>query len=1068
VPANSDFISPGKGLAFRIMKTKWIASAIMVLGGCFFMISPAAGQGVTSIVRYHDENTGLTVVRGNVSLSVPGYWFVDQGSGVGSGLSEVFLGATPEAYALLSGRRMARRDEQQEIARASWPLSQLGWRLREFAGKHDGRAPQSLEELGDELNAETRTQLLGNFHVTEDLRINSEQLAGESRVVAFEKAPLVDDGKHWVLLSNGNIERRAISPELATASGVTIQPRRKPVPEPDVKLADYVIHARVLKDEPARIGLKNSLTGETTEVMLDPAKATPGEREVLGEWAFRRMLALPLGSGGMASTILPHWYRQAPALYGFDPASLAQVQDFPGRGRRGGTTGIFNVLGGRAAIEETLQLQDIEAPQAPDSGSASTPLGAIKGVEVNSHPFEEMLGNKEGGRIELAEVIPADRFFAYFPQPAGLVSWLDGGARFLFDAGSSATGRSLEYGLSERYIAALGMNRAWMRRLLDSGAVEEIAITMPDLFLIDGTELTAVARLRNPLIAAELLKLLGIGNLDSPAVRWNLHRGKSYWAMRGDLLIVSSDSGELNKVLEIQAAGGKGSLGRSAELRYMLTKLPLRDSTRAFVYLSDPFIRRLVGPETKIAQHRRIRARGEMEALVAGSLLHRLDGHDSATAADLIGSRYVSAPRVAVDAVLDADSGVVSQTFGALPRMNSLMDLGITEATSQEAAAYQLYLENYNRYWRRFFDPIALRLDQPDPATYELSVFILPLIDNSIYNSVREIVAGEQDGVPLKVPVIEPEPVARLSMKLREEVWVETGGEMLGNFARQVGFDTSLLDFLGPDIHIALADADPIIEMGSGELVSAFGPMNGSEMVMIPALVSMFTRPTAVCIGLSDPAAVRRALDNSVGRKSDIFGGSDVSGSLYKVTGREGWVYRISFFDLMTLRLGVEVQDRFLVIRNMPLTSSFQITGTMESSQPGAQISVSPKACRMQLPALFASAAEQEREAAFGGIATLLPLLVTGSESIGDAAAKHQAWFGFRPVHPAGGGWAWDGRQVTSDRYGTIHQPTQPDYQTGSREFGLLRKVDGAEVSMKFEEDGLRTTARWKLRPAGK
>ena len=37
----------------------------------------------------------------------------------------------------------------------------------------------------------------------------------------------------------------------------------------------------------------------------------------------------------------------------------------------------------------------------------------------------------------------------------------------------------------------------------------------------------------------------------------------------------------------------------------------------------------------------------------------------------------------------------------------------------------------------------------------------------------------------------------------------------------------------------------------------------------------------------------------------------------------------------MTLRLGVEVQDRFLVIRNMPLTSSFQITGTKEATSPG-------------------------------------------------------------------------------------------------------------------------------------
>ena len=53
---------------------------------------------------------------------------------------------------------------------------------------------------------------------------------------------------------------------------------------------------------------------------------------------------------------------------------------------------------------------------------------------------------------------------------------------------------------------------------------------------------------------------------------------------------------------------------------------------------------------------------------------------------------------------------------------------------------------------------------------------------------------------------------------------------------------------------------------------------------------------------------------------------------------------------------------------------------------------------------------------------------------------------------------------MKSDRYGTFRQPTQPDYQTGTRDFGLLRKVDGVEVGMRFESDGLRTTARWQLR----
>src|SRR2546428_8367618 len=52
-----------------------------------------------------------------------------------------------------------------------------------------------------------------------------------------------------------------------------------------------------------------------------------------------------------------------------------------------------------------------------------------------------------------------------------------------------------------------------------------------------------------------------------------------------------------------------------SELRYLLTELPLTKDTRTFVYMSDPFIRRMVGPAVKIAQLRRMRARAEMEMI---------------------------------------------------------------------------------------------------------------------------------------------------------------------------------------------------------------------------------------------------------------------------------------------------------------------------------------------------------------------------------------------------------------------------------------------------------------------
>ncbi len=1035
----------------------------------------------TAMVSHHDPNTGLTVLRATLSLPVPGQWTTTPGApAADAGLREIFVTPTAETAGLLAGRRMSRRADQQELERDQWPLTHLGWALSQFAEKNAARPPKSLDELGDMLGASDRKRLAANYQLLDDLTIDRQQPVEKTKVVAFETAPLVDDAQHWVLLSNGRVERRAIDPLLAARPGVKKILPRRPAPAagaPAPTHADYTLLARVLAATPATLKLHNKLTGKTAELRIDPALAAPGPREVLGQWACQRLFAMPLDRGSLTATILPHWYRQAGDLYG--------CQDTPPflLGRQVNDSSIFNVLGGRAAITETLQMQDIgtapgpggagpnnnDAPPAADA-KAEVPIAQIKGVEVKSHPFEEMLGGQPGGRIELAEVIPADRLFAYFPKPAGLTSWLDGGARFLFNAGSSTTGRNLEYDLSQRYLAALGIDREWMRRLLDSGAVAEIGLALPDLFLIDGTELTVVARLNNPVIAAGLLKLLGLKNLETSAVRNNPQGESSHWARRGDLLMISSDAGELERVLQLHAAGGKDSLGRSAELRYMLTKLPLRDSTRAFVYLSDPFIRDLVGPATKIAQHRRMRARGEMEALLAGSLLHALDGNAPASAAQLVAKKYAPAPRIATDAALDGQLGAVSPTFGPLSRMHSITELGITAASAAEAAAYRSYVENYSRFWRQFFDPIALRIDEPEPASYELSVFILPLIDNSIYNGLREVIASEADGPPLLLPVIQPEPVATLSLKLRDKVWVETGGEMLAGMARKVGLDTTLLDYLGPDVHLALADSDPILEMGNGELAHLFGGsgLNNSEWIAIPALVSMFTRPTALCVGLSQTEGVRHALDNSVGREAD-FGGGGITGNLYKITGRDGWIYRLNFFGVISLRLGIELQDRFLVIRNMPLTTPFQITGTQPASQPDARLSLSPRACRLQLPALFASAGERERAAAHGGISDLQPLLVAGvADSVESAAATHKSWYGFRPLHPPGGQWTWDGRHMTSTRYGSLDLPTQPDYTEGSREFGVLRDVDTADVGMHFEDDGLRSTVRWRLRPTPK
>jgi hypothetical protein len=108
--------------------------------------------------------------------------------------------------------------------------------------------------------------------------------------------------------------------------------------------------------------------------------------------------------------------------------------------------------------------------------------------------------------------------------------------------------------------------------------------------------------------------------------------------------------------------------------------------------------------------------------------------------------------------------------------MKTLLDVPIQRVTPSEAEAYKQYVDNYMRYWSEFFDPIAIRLDDAPDRSLELTTFILPLIDNSIYDGLRRAMLHHQDHKPLSIPRLEPTPVLQFSVNLRDQVWQEVAG----------------------------------------------------------------------------------------------------------------------------------------------------------------------------------------------------------------------------------------------------------------------------------------------------
>ena len=72
--------------------------------------------------------------------------------------------------------------------------------------------------------------------------------------------------------------------------------------------------------------------------------------------------------------------------------------------------------------------------------------------------------------------------------------------------------------------------------------------------------------------------------------------------------------------------------------------------------------------------------------------------------------------------------------------------------------------------------------------------------------------------------------------------------------------------------------------------------------------------------------------------------------------------------------------------------------------------------------------------------------------------------FGFKPLHPKGGEWQWDGKHLSSSQFGNVISQKQQSYKKSNDGMGLLRNIDNLSLNMQFEDSGLRAILRWKSR----
>ena len=474
------------------------------------------------------------------------------------------------------------------------------------------------------------------------------------------------------------------------------------------------------------------------------------------------------------------------------------ITGFNRRGRRGPerNADLFALFNGALAVQESLQLDtmlaDSRAGNAPiaDRSRETVRIADLTGPTVKSHPWGKMLAAQTVAKktlevSELAKCVPEDQYFVLFGSVNKLLEAVEGGDLWGAHLFSQATRSARTHRTTARLKTQLAVQTDPLTRPFYDMVVDEVAVTGSDLYIPMGSDVTLLFRIKQPevfrmrmdgfLAAAEQSrpdatrttgKILDVEYVQVGTPDRELSVFSAY--PRPDLHVRSNSRAALERVLETIAgrakAGRKGvrRLGESTEFKYIRTLMPLgAEEEHGFIYLSDPFIRRVVGPELKLTNTRRLLCYNHLRMIGHAAMLYRTQyGRPAASLAELAEGNC--APGVFGEGNLqcpcggeyqlsaDGTTGVCSH-HGHAQYMVPCREIPLTRVTQAEAARYKQFLDGYNRYWRTFFDPIAIRV-KLTPEQYRAETIILPLIDNSIYSSMAMALGGEPeplDGLPV-------------------------------------------------------------------------------------------------------------------------------------------------------------------------------------------------------------------------------------------------------------------------------------------------------------------------------
>lgn len=817
--------------------------------------------------------------------------------------------------------------------------------------------------------------------------------------------------------------------------------------------------------------LTNNNTDEKQQVRIDlqQAQKQEGPRKDFEQWGVTRLFSSrSLTSPQKLPWIYKVWLNKAQEVYGTEVPRL-EIDPFnDDEDSNTDLIGSLAIFGGQVAINETLQtkLLDYNDAQHQDN-KAIVPISELGGVEVKAHPYEAMLAELQAKSLppaaapQLANYVPQDRLLISIQSPKEAVELLDSGDTLFTRLAPLLGSGFANYDLIAHYTGRLGLSPLLLKQWILHNNIDEVALFTPDVFFLDNTDITAIVHFKeNGIVSAPFAERLIDKIYTIPT-----DSGKEFYlAAHGNLWLLSTHKAELEKSLALVTGDNAASLGQSPEFQVMNYKLPLNETSKAYVYFSDPFIRRLTGPEVKIGQLRRAIARNQMQTITAMALLYRMDHQqDAPDIATLLKQGYLNEQDIpdTNEYTLEKGARVTSKTWGSLDNLKTLQENPINFVTEPEALSYTDYRDGYTQYWREYFDPIAVRLDINTNNTIALETFILPLIDNSIYMGLQETL-GHEPPQQTQIPIYDQKPIAMMALHIPSAVQ-EMQDSILYELPNELRYTVrvdELLPLFGQTLVVSLQDSAPVIQSTLPGLVSLsrsnrFMGMRfrGEELLFIPIISSVLTRPIDLAIQVKDEELARKALKYIPSHNSREF-----SFNTSYDEQKNQWQLDTSLLGILQISFSLRIENGWLHISNHPWNAP-NIIGTQDLPPNHATIAINASQLKEGLPQLAAIAQGVYRESVYDAASEILPWMMAYQTDVNNALTLQKAALGRVTPLPTEAELVLQ-YPLEVKPYGNRNRQktTKMDMQQDAAFAHLLQNL---QLWVRFEDDGLRSRAEF-------